>query len=146
VSDAAGRPAPGATDRLRAVVVDPDADPVHDRSRLRFAGMMVAVGVAHFVAPRFFERIVPRWFPWARQAVVWSGVAEIASGVLIAVPSTRRLGGYLATATIVAVYPANIQMAVDATRGRDVGVPAWATWLRLPLQFPMIRRAWSLTR
>jgi len=135
-----------ATDRVRAVVVDADADPVFDRSRLRFAAMMVAVGVAHFVAPGFFERIVPRWFPWPRQAVIWSGVAEIASGALIAVPSTRRAGGYLATATIVAVYPANIQMALDATRGVDVGVPAWAAWLRLPMQFPMIRRAWSLTR
>jgi len=133
-------------DRMRAVVLDPDADPVLDRSRLRFAAMMVAVGVAHFVAPRFFERIVPRWFPWPREAVVVSGVAEVASGVLLAVPATRRLGGLLATATIVAVYPANIQMAVDASRGQDVGVPAWAAWLRLPMQIPMIRRAWSFTR
>jgi uncharacterized membrane protein len=135
-----------AGDRMRAVVLDPDADPVLDRSRLRFAAMMVVVGVAHFVAPRFFERIVPRWFPWPREAVVVSGVAEVASGVLLAVPATRRLGGLLATATIVAVYPANIQMAVDASRGEDVGVPAWAAWLRLPMQIPMIRRAWSFTR
>ncbi len=135
-----------AGDRMRAVVQDPDADPVLDRSRLRFAAMMVVVGVAHFVAPRFFERIVPRWFPWPREAVAVSGVAEVASGVLLAVPATRRLGGLLATATIVAVYPANIQMAVDATRGQDVGVPAWAAWLRLPMQIPMIRRAWSFTR
>jgi uncharacterized membrane protein len=131
---------------MRAVVLDPDADPVLDRSRLRFAAMMVVVGVAHFVAPRFFERIVPRWFPWPREAVVVSGVAEVASGVLLAVPATRRLGGLLATATIVAVYPANIKMAVDASRGEDVGVPAWAAWLRLPMQIPMIRRAWSFTR
>jgi uncharacterized membrane protein len=135
-----------AGDRMRAVVLDPDADPVLDRSRLRFAAMMVVVGVAHFVAPRFFERIVPRWFPWPREAVAVSGVAEVASGVLLAVPATRRLGGLLATATIVAVYPANIQMAVDASRGQDVGVPAWAAWLRLPMQIPMIRRAWSFTR
>ncbi|MFM7508182.1 MAG: hypothetical protein ACKO5A_01360 [Actinomycetota bacterium] len=134
------------TERGRAAVVDPDADPVLDRSRLRFAAMMVAVGVAHFVAPRFFERIVPRWFPWPREAVLWSGVAEVASGALLAVPSTKRIGGFLATATIVAVYPANIQMAIDATQGQDVGVPAWAAWLRLPLQIPMIRRAWSFTR
>lgn len=135
-----------AGDRMRAVVLDPDADPVLDRSRLRFAAMMVVVGLAHFVAPRFFERIVPRWFPWPREAVAVSGVAEVASGVLLAVPATRRLGGLLATATIVAVYPANIQMAVDASRGQDVGVPAWAAWLRLPMQIPMIRRAWSFTR
>ena len=138
--------APGTIERLGAVVRDSDADPVLDRSRLRFAAMMIAVGVLHFVAPGFFERIVPGWFPWRRGAVVWSGVAEIASGLLLASPRTRRAGGALATATIVAVYPANIQMAIDASRGEDVGVPAWAAWLRLPMQIPMIRRAWSFTR
>jgi uncharacterized membrane protein len=139
--------APGLTDRVGALVRDPLADPVEDRRRLRFAGMMVGIGVLHFVAPRPFERIIPRWFPWRREAVLWSGVAEVASGALLAVPRTRRLGGLLATATIVAVYPANVQMAIDATRGDpQVAVPAWAAWLRLPMQFPMIRRAWSYTR
>jgi uncharacterized membrane protein len=47
----------------------------------------------------------------------------------------------------VAVYPANIQMAVDATRGDpQVTMPAWIAWLRLPMQIPMILRAWSFTR
>src|SRR5690349_766568 len=123
--------APRITDRL----IDPDADPVLDRSRLRFAAMMAGMGVLHFVLPRPFERIVPRWFPWRRRAVVWSGVAELASGALLAVPRTRRAGGALATATIVAVYPANVQMAIDATRGRpQVSMPTWLTWARLPLQ------------
>jgi uncharacterized membrane protein len=138
---------PTVLDRLDAVVSDPLADPVEDRRRKRFAAMMVAVGLLHFVMPRPFERIVPRWFPWRRQAVVWSGVAEVASGLLLAVPRTRRVGGALAAATIVAVYPANVQMAIDATRGRpQVAVPAWAAWLRLPLQVPMVLRAWSFTR
>jgi uncharacterized membrane protein len=138
---------PTALDRLDALVSDPMADPVEDRSRKRFAAMMVGIGLLHFVLPGPFERIIPRWFPWRREAVLWSGVAEVASGALIAVPRTRRAGGALAAATIVAVYPANVQMAIDATRGRSqVPVPVWFTWLRLPMQIPMLRKAWSFTR
>lgn len=139
---------PSLKDRLAALVDDPDEDPVLTRSRLRFAAMLVGIGVLHFVAPRPFERIVPRWFPWRREAVLWSGVAEVASGVLVAVPRTRRAGGALAFLTILAVYPANVQMAIDASRGRSQvdNVPVWAAWLRLPMQFPMLVRAWKLAR
>jgi uncharacterized membrane protein len=134
-------------DRISGALADPLADPATDRSRLRFAAMMVGIGVSHFLVPQWFERIIPRWFPWRGEAVMWSGVAEVASGALLAVPRTRRAGAYLSAATIVAVYPANIQMAIDATRGSSqVGIPAWAAWARLPLQVPMVLRAWSFTR
>ena len=124
---------------------DPAADPGDDVARLRFAVSMVGIGVLHFVVPRYFVRIVPRWFPWPGPAVFWSGVAEVGSGLLLAVPRTRRLGGWLAAVTIVAVYPANIQMAIDATRRRNK-LAAVATWLRLPMQFPMLARALRFTR
>lgn len=124
---------------------DPASDPAENRARLRFALNMFGVGVAHFVAPGFFVKIVPRWFPWPMQAVIWSGVAEVGSGVLLAVPRTRRIGGWLAAITIVAVYPANIQMAIDATRKGNRAMMV-ATWLRLPMQFPMLARALRCTR
>lgn len=137
----------GATPTLVDRFRDPLADPVRDRSRLRFAAGLVVIGILHFVAPRPFERIVPRWFPWAKGAVFWSGVAEVGSGALLAVPRTQRLGGALAAATIVAVYPANIQMAVDAARGRSsVPGPAWISWARLPLQVPMVATALRFAR
>ncbi len=60
-------------------------------------------------------------------------------------PRTRRIGGWLAALTIVAVYPANIQMAVDATRNGSK-LAAAAAWLRLPMQFPMLARALRCTR
>ena len=130
-----------------AALADPTPGPVPDPTRLRFAAMMVAVGLLHFVAPRPFRRIVPRWFPWPEEAVLVSGVAEVAAGVLVAVPRTRRAGGWLSLLTIAAVYPANLQMAYDATWGESqVEVPAWAAWLRVPMQFPMLRQAWQLTR
>jgi uncharacterized membrane protein len=134
-----------ATSSITARLRDPDADPPAERSRLRFAAMLVTMGVAHFVVPAPFERIVPRWVRWRRGAVLWSGAAEVASGVLVAVPATRRLGGWCAFVTIAGVYPANVQMAVDATRGGSRGAMA-ATWARLPLQVPMLMKALSLTR
>jgi uncharacterized membrane protein len=128
-------------------VTDPSADPAEDRARLTFAAGLIGMGLLHFVVPRPFEKIIPKWIPWTRGAVLWSGVAEVASGVLLAVPSTKKAGGWLAASTIVAVYPANIQMAVDATRNPEVGKLATAgTWLRLPMQLPMVARALRFTR
>lgn len=116
--------------------------PVERRARL-LAAVLVGMGVLHFVAPGPFEKIVPRALGRPRLWVHLSGVAELVSGVMIAVPRTRRTGALLATATIVAVYPANWQMALDA------GMPprealGWGAWLRLPLQLPMVRWAWRV--
>jgi uncharacterized membrane protein len=135
------------TDRLADRLSDPLAEPAHDRSRLRFAAMLMVIGLLHFIIPSQFERIIPRWFPWRQRAVFWSGVAEISSAALLANPRTRRVGGAMAAATIVAVFPANVQMAVDSARGdAQVAVPAWFVWARLPMQIPMVLKAWSFTR
>lgn len=130
---------------IAARLAEPGATPAQDKERLRFALSLLGVGVLHFVAPKPFLKIVPKWFPWPEPAVFWSGVAEVGSAVLIAVPATRRIGGWLAAITIVAVYPANVQMAIDATRSGNRPMMA-ATWLRLPMQFPMLAKAVRLTR
>jgi uncharacterized membrane protein len=131
------------TDRFR----DPQADPTYDRQRLRLAAAMMIMGVLHFVVPGPFRKIVPRWFPWRSEAVAISGVAELTSGVLMAFPRTKRVGGSIAVVTLAAVFPANVQMAVDASRGRpQVKAPAWLMWLRVPLQVPMIASAARVAR
>ena len=115
-----------------------------DRSRLGLAAFMAGAGVMHFVVPRFYEQIVPRWIGHEKQVVAWSGVAEILCGALVAVPRTRRLGAWLTLVTLVVVYPANVQMAIDAGKPHDA--MSWGAWLRLPLQLPMWRWAWKHTR
>jgi uncharacterized membrane protein len=98
------------------------------------------MGVLHFAAPAQFDRIIPSWVPGRPRAWTYaSGVWELASAALLARPETKRAGGLAAAATIVAVYPANIQMAIDNPPRTRLGV---ASWLRLPLQLPMI--AWAL--
>ncbi len=100
------------------------------------------MGVLHFVMPKPFVAIVPKWLPAPKALNLLAGAAEATSGALLLSkePARRRLGGALSTATIVGVYPANVQMAVDAGRPRTAF--EWGAWFRLPLQFPMI--AWAI--
>ena len=110
--------------------------PEQRRSRRIGAAGLATMGVLHFVAPAQFDRIIPSWVPgkprtWTHVSGVW----ELTSAALLARPQTKRLGGMAAAATIVAVYPANIQMALDAGKPHDP--ESFAAWLRLPFQVPM---------
>lgn len=115
-----------------------------NRSRLVLAGFLCLMGVLHFLVPGPFERLIPRWLGSPRFWVLSSGVAELASGSLLFTPRTRRTGAWFAAATMVAVFPGNISMAVEAGVPHDLA--SWAAWLRLPLQIPLIRWALKHTR
>lgn len=109
------------------------------------AGSLVAMGVLHGTVPAPFDALVPRWIPGtARFWTYASGVAEVAIGTAVAVPATRRLGATAAVGLFVAVFPANVQMAVDWSRKPW---PYRATAFgRLPLQIPMINHALRVRR
>lgn len=106
-------------------------------SPLWLAGLMVAGGSAHFVTPSLYERIVPQALGSPRAWVYISGAAEVTAGLLLALPRTRRIGGALTAGVLVAVYPANVKMALDLG-----GI--W--WARLPLQVPLAWWAWREAR
>ena len=108
-----------------------------------FGLFMIAAGVAHFVSPDFYLRIMPPWLPWHEQLVAVSGVCEIVAGVLVLAPRTRRAGGLFSIAVLLGVFPANLWMAVDTSVWPEV--PTWARWARLPLQFVLIWWAWKVT-
>jgi uncharacterized membrane protein len=107
-------------------------------SALSLAGLLAGAGAAHFVIPRAYERIVPEIFGDPAFWVRWSGVAELACAGLVAHPRTRRVGALAAAAVFVAVYPANVKMALDG------GVPAGLAWARLPLQIPLVLWAYRV--
>ena len=91
----------------------------------------------HFVIPRRYEAIMPPWIPRHREAVIVSGVAEIAAAAAVAAPPTRMLGRFGLIALLAAVFPANLHMAInpEQIRGLDLNrIPRWALWARLPLQ------------
>jgi uncharacterized membrane protein len=98
------------------------------------AGFWILAGTMHFVIPRQYEAIVPASLrKWRKEIVVASGIAEIAGGALILRDRTRRAGRWWSLATLAAVYPANIEMAVHAERYPKS--PSAVLWARLPLQF-----------
>jgi uncharacterized membrane protein len=114
-------------------------------SRWALANFFIAAGVNHFVKPRAYERIVPpSLHANAKRIVQVSGVAEIAGGVGVLVPLTRRLSGVGLIALLAAVFPANLHMARSPERFR--GIPQWALYARLPLQPLMMLWAWRATR
>ena len=106
-----------------------------------FGPFFVFAGIMHFVIPRTYEAIVPRRLPAHRAIVYASGVAEIAGGVGVMHPRTRRLAGWWSVATLAAVFPANVNMALNADRFSVPG-GAVALWLRLPVQALFVR--WAL--
>lgn len=101
----------------------------------------IAVGVMHFTHEAFFVRIVPPALPFPQTLVHVSGVAEILGGLGLLWLPTRRWASYGLVALLVAVYPANIYMALEPTQFRDLAPPL-ALYLRLPLQVIFI--AWAL--
>lgn len=103
------------------------------RRRYGTALSWTLAGTMHFVAPSFYESIVPPPLErYKRPVVVWSGLAELAGGLAVLPSGSRRLARGWLIATLVAVYPANIHMALAPERFRTIPRPL--LWARLPLQ------------
>jgi uncharacterized membrane protein len=106
----------------------------------------VAAGVFHFVDPAFFVRIVPPQLPAPWALVYVSGVFEVLGGVGLLVPATRRFAAYGLIALLVAVFPANVYMAVEADRfATELAVSPAALYVRLPLQAVFIAWVWWIS-
>jgi len=101
----------------------------------------ITTGVLHFLRPRMYEAIMPRYLPAHRELVLASGVAELAGGAGVLHPRTRRAAGWWLIATLVAVFPANVDMAVHHERFRKI--PKSLLLARLPLQGAMIASVWK---
>ncbi|GAC1571429.1 MAG: membrane protein [Candidatus Dormibacteria bacterium] len=100
------------------------------------AALLGGSGTLHLVSPRTYERIVPRVLGHPHELVTASGVAELVCAALLLPPRTRRFGGWTSAALLVAVFPANVQMALDGGV-RGAGFPfdsAVIAWARLPVQ------------
>jgi uncharacterized membrane protein len=111
----------------------------------------VGAGISHFTQNAFFVEIVPPFLPTPWLVVFISGVAEIVLGVAVLVPATRRLAAWGIIALLIAVYPANINMALTNQQLRHA--PSWmgqptllGLWMRLPMQFVLMAWAWWYTR
>ena len=109
------------------------------------AGIFVTAGIFHFVKPEPFVKIVPPFLPYPRALVYISGVAEILGGVALLVPQLRTFAAIWLIALLVAVFPANLNMALAPERAGLGIAPIWL-WLRLPGQIVLIAAVWWATR
>jgi uncharacterized membrane protein len=108
------------------------------------SAFFVFAGVSHFTNEAFFVRIVPPWLPHPLLMVQLSGVAEILGGVGVLIPQWRRAAGWGLIALLVAVYPANVEMALYPERFPDTS-PAFL-YARLPFQLLFGVWAWWATK
>jgi uncharacterized membrane protein len=113
------------------------------RSQRLIALIFIGAGINHFVLPRAYRQIVPPSFGDPVRLVAISGVAEVAGGVGVLLPRTRRLAGLGLLALLVAVFPANWYMARNPER--FARIPGWALYARLPLQPLVMWWVWRAT-
>jgi uncharacterized membrane protein len=106
----------------------------------------VAAGINHFRDPGFYLRMMPPYLPLHAEAVFLSGVAEVVLGLGLLVPQVRVYAAWGIIALLIAVFPANLHIALyDVPLRGDTGF-GWLNWVRLPLQAVLIFWAWWYTR
>jgi uncharacterized membrane protein len=91
----------------------------------------IFAGTMHFTKTDLYESIMPDYLPFPVFLVYLSGVCEITGGVGLMIPRFRRLASWGLIALLIAVFPANLNMAVN---GIDLGLPHAVLWWRLPFQ------------
>lgn len=106
--------------------------------------LYIAAGIYHFVNPKMYLRIMPPYLPFHLPLVYISGVCEILFALLLIPESTRTIGAWLIIVLLVAVFPANIQMAINFKQHNSPGL--WIAIARLPLQIALIWWAWMYTK
>jgi uncharacterized membrane protein len=107
---------------------------------VRLGAFFVFAGAMHFLTPRPYIAIVPDALPRKREIVYISGVAELAGGAGVLIPATRRAAAWWLILTLIAIFPANLNMAVNADRFTFVAEPL--LWARLPVQGALIAWVW----
>lgn len=106
----------------------------------------MGAGAMHFIKSSSYEAIVPPSVPYPAEVVAVSGVAEIVGGAAVLVPRLRRWARWWLIALLIAVFPANVHMAINPEQIRGLSVPQWLLWARLPLQGLLIVWVLAATR
>lgn len=109
-------------------------------SRLLLALFFIAAGINHFISPEVYISMMPQWLPAHATLNQVSGAAEIAGGIGILHPITRKAAAYGLILLLVAVFPANIHIAINGWP--EMNIPQWILVARLPFQLLFI--AWIL--
>ncbi len=106
----------------------------------------IVAGSLHFAKPEPYLKIMPPYLPWHLALVYMSGVAEIAGGAGLLVPMVRRAAAWGLVAMLIAIFPANINMAMHPVESGAAALSPVLLWGRLPLQIVLIWWVLACTR
>ncbi len=106
--------------------------------------LYIVAGFYHFINPQVYLQIMPPWLPWHKALVYISGIAEITLGLLILYKPWRRIAAWGIIFLLIAIFPANIQMAINYHI--ESHPRFWGSMLRLPLQILLIWWAYTYTK
>lgn len=128
--------------------MDNSTEATNDVAARRLAAILLAGGSMHFLAPGWFDKIIPRWLPGnARTYTSLFGAAALATGAGLTIPRTRRLAAGLAATFFVSVMPAKIKLTADWLGSDDLTRPAkLIAVVQLFWQIPLITEAIKVIR
>jgi uncharacterized membrane protein len=106
--------------------------------------LYIVAGINHFIHPAFYIDIMPPYFPKPAFWVAISGVCEILFGLLLLFQKTRAFASWAIVQMLIVFLTVHIQMVMDNTNPRTLIF--WISWLRLPLQYILIRWAYKMRR
>jgi uncharacterized membrane protein len=112
--------------------------------RWLLALLFIGAGILHFTNAAFYVSIMPPYLPWHLELVYLSGVFEILLGVMLLIPRFTILAAWGLIALLIAVFPANIHMAMHPQLYPDI--PPAMLYARLPFQLVFIAWAWWFTK
>ena len=114
--------------------------------KVLFAVFMIAAGLSHFIVPHPYVKIVPPQLPYPEAIVYISGFFEILGGVGLFIPPLTQAAAWGLVLLLIAVYPANINMAVNNIHINNIPDGNWFQAIRLPFQFVLIAWAYWYTK
>ncbi|TXD85246.1 hypothetical protein ESY86_01520 [Subsaximicrobium wynnwilliamsii] len=104
------------------------------------AAIYVLAGLIHFIKPKIYLRIMPRYLPSHKLLVALSGIAEIVVGIGLCFEETRTIAIYAIISMLAVFLLVHFYMLSSEKAG--AGIPKWLLLLRIPLQFGLMYWAW----
>jgi uncharacterized membrane protein len=104
----------------------------------------IIAGINHFWNPKFYKKMMPSFFPFPEEIIIFSGMIEIILGMGVFFDYTRRFSASGIIIVLLLVFPANIKMAMYPDEWKKKFSP-WALYARLPMQIGLIYWAYLYT-
>lgn len=102
--------------------------------------LLIIAGVMHFIKPKIYMRIMPRYLPNHKLLVYLSGIAEVVLGISLCIPALTVFAVYGIIAMLVVFLLVHFYML--SGEKASAGIPKWILVLRIPLQFGLMYWAW----